>query len=207
MIESVRVLEEEELPLELRPWVFEVTARSETPIQKFFERLPRDINADRLERRYYIVSGPVSAFKNLIREHSDLKFSKALLVFLLKWRPSEVEDLVPKHRIIPPQDLSFSFLEKEEVMNLSPPVKARHLYFGVEFLVSAEGLVEVLRSRLPFEWAKVDGGFKVVVCGSVADLLVYLLKPLEEVLSDGRKARFAIEELVKRVPECFGRGG
>lgn len=196
---------EEELPENLRPLVFEVAAGSETPLVRLFERLPRDLAADRLDRRRFLISGPAEAFRNLIRENFDLKFAKGLLLHLLSWEPGLVSDLKPRHGLIPPQDLSFAPLSREEVKTLSPPLKARHLYFGVEFRGPEALALEILKSRLPFEVSGEPGAERrIVLCASLADLLVYLLKPLMESSSLKGEAQGLLEALRKEVPECLG---
>jgi len=92
-----------------------------------------------------------------------------------------VSDLMPKHGLIPPQNLSFTLLSREEMRNLSPALKARHLYFGVEYRGPEALAIEILKSRLPFIIAGKPGEERqIILCASLADLLVYLLKPLED---------------------------
>ena len=188
--------------------MLEVQARSETPLFKLFERLPRDIAADRLDRRRFLISGTTEAFRNLIRENFDLKFAKGLLIFLSEWEPALVSDLIPKHGLIPPQDLAFGVLTEEEVYRLSPALKARHLYFGVEYLGPESLAVEVLRSRLPFVLEGAPGGDRrIIVSASLADLLIYLLKPLEDLEDLREDVERILQELKKKHPDCFGEGG
>ncbi|MBX6423031.1 hypothetical protein [Thermosulfurimonas sp. F29] len=196
---------EKELPGGLRPLVLEVSARSETPLFKLFERLPRDLSADRLDRRRFLISGPVEALRTLIRENLDLKFAKGLLLYLLRWEPSLVADLKPRHGLIPPQDLSFTLLSREEVRNLSAALKARHLYFGVRYRGPESLAVEVLKSRLPAEVRGTPGEEReIFLCASLADLLVHLVKPLREVSPLREEAEALLENLKKEVPECLG---
>jgi len=202
------LIAERELPAELRALVFEIYARSETPLFKFFERLPRDISADRLERHRFLLSGPTEAFRNLIRENFDLKFAKGLLVFLSAWEPSLVSDLRPKHRLIPPQDLVFGVLTPEDVGGLSPALKARHLYLGLEYRGPESLALEVLRSRLPFIMEGSPGeNRRIFLSASLADSLIYLLKPLEALEAFREDVTNILKELKKRYPDCFGEGG
>ncbi|HFC97743.1 MAG TPA: hypothetical protein ENJ40_04710 [Thermosulfurimonas dismutans] len=201
----VGLLEEDELPRGLRPLVLEVSAGSETPLVRLFERLPRDITADRLDRRRFLLSGPAEALRNLIRENMDLKFAKGLLGYLLQWEPDLVADLRPRHGLIPPQDLAFSLLPREEVKNLSPALKARHLYFGVEFRGPESAAIEILKSRLPFEiYGEPGGERRIVLSANLADLLVYLVKPLMESSNLKDEAQGLLEALRKEAPECLG---
>ncbi len=202
------LVSEKSLPQGLRPLVLEVAAGSETPLFKLFERLPRDLAADRLDRRRFLISGPLEAFRNLIRENFDLKFAKGLLLHLLQWEPSLVADLKPRHGLIPPQDLSFTLLSREEVENLSPALKARHLYLGVEFQGPEFLAIEILKSRLPFMISGEPGQERqIVLCASLADLLVYLLKPLAEAETLKEEAEKVLLQLKEYCPECFGEGG
>ncbi|QJA05602.1 hypothetical protein FVE67_01780 [Thermosulfurimonas marina] len=199
------LVSEKELPEGLRPLVVEVAAGSETPLFKFFERLPRDLAADRLDRRRFLLSGPLCAFRDLLREHLDLKFSKGLLVYLEGFRLDWVRDLRPRHGVIPPQDLSFILLPREEVLQLSPALKARHLYFGVEFVGPETLALEVVKSRLPLELEGEPGGERrVLLCASLADLLVHLVKPLLAFPELKGAAEGLLEALRAEAPECLG---
>jgi len=199
------ISQEEDLPRDLRPLVLEVAAGSETPLFKLFERLPRDLCADRLDRRRFLLSGPLFAFRSLLREHFDLKFSKGLLVYLQGFRPEWVKDLRPRHGIIPPQDLSFALLPREEVSALPPALKARHLYFGVEFRGPESLALEVARSRLPLEMEGEPGEERrLVLCAGLADLLIHLVKPLLTVSGLREAAEALLEALKAEAPECLG---
>ncbi len=203
----MKLLEGEELPEDLKPLVFEVRSQSETPLFRLFERLPRDLVADRLDRRRFLISAPIRALRELLQENADLKFSKGLLFFLMQEKLEVVQELIPKHRLIPPQDLQFRLLSVGEVKELSPALKARHLYFGVEYEGSAERVLEILKSRLPFVLSEGSSGKRVVLVASLADLIVYLLKPLEHVEPLKEEAEEMLLALRRKVPECFGEGG
>ena len=204
----LRLILKDDLPEPLKPLVFEVQARTETPLFKLFERLPRDLVVDRFDRRRFLISGTTQAFRHLIRENPDLKFAKGLLLFLVEWEPSLVSDLIPRHGIIPPQDLMFFILPEEEIYRLSPALKARHIYFGVEYLGPASLAVEVLRSRLPFVIKGApEEDRHIIVSASIADLLIYLLNPLRDLKDLREDVERILEELKKRHPDCFGEGG
>ncbi|RUM89582.1 MAG: hypothetical protein DSZ24_00875 [Thermodesulfatator sp.] len=197
---ELRLIPEEKLPQDLQPLVLEVWAESETPLFKLFERLPRDLAADRLDRRRFLLSGPWMAFRALLQEHLDLKFSKALLVYLEGLRPDRVKGLRPRHGVIPPQDLSLALLSRKEVLELPPSLKARHLYFGVEFQGPEVLALQVLKGRLPFE---IPGPGRLLLCASLADLLVHLISPLLEGGSPLREgAQRLWEDLKREVPDC-----
>ncbi len=123
--------------------VLELSVDSETPVVKLLEQQPTSLNIDKLERRRYIISGSLAAFREFYREYKEQKVVKALLIFLCEQYKPFFEDLWPKHGILPPLGISYRALSAEETLALELPVRMRHYYVLSSFLLAEGDLVEL----------------------------------------------------------------
>jgi len=134
--------------LEMAQIVLEIRVDSEAIMHKFFERIPRFCQADKLERHRYILSANPRAFRDLARDHKDLKLVKALLHFLTDKYPVLFEDLKPKRGWIPQDGISLKLLSPQEIDNFDLPLLLRHRCLLVHFTVNRAVTHELVRHRI-----------------------------------------------------------
>ncbi|NPB09650.1 MAG: hypothetical protein GXO17_04780 [Thermodesulfobacteria bacterium] len=127
--------------LDLCGLVLELSVDSETTMLRFLEGQPRDINWDKIERRRYLLSGTVRAFRELYLELKEQKVAKALLIYLCEYYRPLFEDLWPKHGIVPPVGINFRALSAKDLKSLELPLRLRHEYLLVSFELAT---IEVL---------------------------------------------------------------
>ncbi len=214
--------------------VLELSIDSETTMLRFLEGQPRGINWDKIERRRYLISGTVRAFRELYLELKEQKVVKALLLFLCEHQRPLFEDLWPKHGLVPPIGIGFRALSAEEIRALELPLRLRHEYLLVSFELAAlevmslfrEGFSPVILAEIPglvlpedpppVSWPEVEGRLNPYFQPLAAGRRGYLYEPLISYLSlVGRvKAREdhplrpaltrLFKELRQRYPEPFG---
>ncbi len=141
--------------LGLAGFVLEVNLDSETPFHRFLEEQPCRVNIDKIERKRYVLSGSVKAFRELYLEHKEQKVSKALLIFFCQHFPALFEDLWPKHGVVPPVGIEFKPLSREDLESFELPLKLRHCYLLSSFRLKLENLLELYELELsPIPWER-----------------------------------------------------
>ncbi len=123
--------------------VLELSVDSETTMLRFLEGQPRAINWDKIERRHYLLSGTVKAFRELYLELKEQKVAKALLIFLCERYGPLFEDLWPKHGIVPPVGINFRALSAKDLESLALPLRLRHEYLLVSFELATIEVLEL----------------------------------------------------------------
>jgi len=181
------VLSEEEC-LRTVALVLELVVDSETPVVKLLEQQPTSLNIDKLERRRYILSGSLAAFREFYREYKEQKVVKALLIFLCQQYKPFFGDLWPKHGILPPLGISYRALSPEETLALELPIRMRHHYILSSFVLAEGDLLElfelgfrpVLGQKAVEEWILPLEATKEV--GEIADRYLASLEAFPEPL-------------------------
>ncbi len=134
--------------LEMAHLVMEITVESNSIMHKFFERIPRFCQADRLDKKRYLLSGNPRAFRDLARDYSDLKVVKAILKILTEKYPVLYEDLIPKHGWIPQDGISIRLLEPKEIDELPLDYLIKHRTLLVHLVVNRAVTHELVRHRV-----------------------------------------------------------
>ncbi len=134
--------------LEMGQLVMEIKVDSEAMMHKFFERVPRFCQADKLERYRYLLSMNPRAVRDLARDHKDLKVVKAILQTLTPKYPALYEDLEPKHGWIKQDGIIVRLLDAKEVDGLDLPLLLRHRCLLVHFIVNRAVTHELVRHRI-----------------------------------------------------------
>ena len=191
--------------LSLAGFVLEAHLDSETPFHRFLEGQPCRVNIDKIERKRYVLSGSVRAFRELYLEHKEQKVSKALLIFFCQHFPELFEDLWPKHGVVPPVGIEFKPLSQEALEGFELPLKLRHCYLLSSFRLKLEDLLELYELELrPVVWEKNEG----LVSGFLFQpLLQYMALITRFITRDHplkEAARRLLAELKTLHPEPFG---
>ncbi len=129
--------------LSLANLVLELRVDSETTMLRFLEQQPQGIYWDKIKRRHYILSGTVSAFREVYVELKEQKVAKALLIFLCAHFEALFKDLWPKHGLVPPLGIEFKLLGLEEITRLELPLRLRHEYLLVHFKLACLEILEL----------------------------------------------------------------
>ncbi|NDY43435.1 FAD-dependent thymidylate synthase [Dissulfurirhabdus thermomarina] len=134
--------------LEMAQLVLEVEVDGESTVQKFFERIPRFFQADRLGKGRFLLSGNPRAFRDAAREHKDLKIVKAVLRHLVEVHPALFEDLAPRHGWVPQDGVRVRSLAAPEVDALPVELLVRHRTLLVHLVVNRAVTHELVRHRV-----------------------------------------------------------
>ncbi len=134
--------------LEMASIVLEVSVDGESIMHKFFERIPRFCQADKLERRHYLLSGNPRSFRDLARGHKDLKLVKAIMRVLTSEYPVLFEDLAPSRGWIPQDGVRIKILSPAEIDSLPVEYLIKHRNLLVHFIINRAVSHELVRHRL-----------------------------------------------------------
>ncbi len=134
--------------IEMGQIVMEVLVESESTMHRFFERIPRFFQSDKVGKKRYVISGNPRAFRDLAREHKDLKFTKACLIVLLEKYPALFEDLTPKRGWIPQDGISVRLMEPKEIESLETELLLKHRTLLVHLTVNRAVTHELVRHRI-----------------------------------------------------------
>ncbi len=134
--------------LEMASIVLEVSVDGESIMHKFFERIPRFCQADKLERRRYLISGNPRSFRDLARGHKDLKLVKAMMKVLTQAYPVLFEDLAPSRGWIPQDGVSVRLLHPDEIDSLPIEYLLKHRNLLVHFTINRAVSHELVRHRV-----------------------------------------------------------
>jgi thymidylate synthase (FAD) len=134
--------------LEMAEIVLYVEVGSDSTIYKFLETNPRFCQATKLEKKRYLLSGNPRTFRNLARDHHNLKVTKAVLRQLTELYPVLFEDLAPQRGWIPQDGIKVSVLTPDEVDGLSVEQLIRHRTLLVNMIVNRAVTHELVRHRI-----------------------------------------------------------
>ncbi|WP_456433314.1 FAD-dependent thymidylate synthase [Thermosulfuriphilus sp.] len=134
--------------LEMAALVYEVSVDTESTMARFFERNPRFFNTDKLDRRRYLLSANVRAYRDMFREGQDLKVMKALIRDLHQRWPILFEDLLPKHGLVPQEGIKLRLLSPQEIDSLPIEYRVKHRYLLVRFTINRAVSHELVRHRV-----------------------------------------------------------
>lgn len=134
--------------IEMAQIVVEVVVDSESTMYKFFERIPRFCQVDRLERGKYLLSGNPRVFRDLAWRHRDLKVVKAISRLLAECHPVLFSDLTPPHGWIPQDGIVVRLLTPEEIDRLSIKQLIKHRTLLLHLTVNRAVTHELVRHRI-----------------------------------------------------------
>ncbi len=202
---NLEELRQNEKALSLAPLALLVDLDSETPFYKFLEGQPCRVNIDKLERKRYLISGSVRAFRELYLELKEQKVSKALLIFLCQHFAELFEDLWPKHGIVPPVGINFRMITVGELEELALPIRMRHQYLLSQFFLPLEEVLELYELEIrPVLWQKETSGVRGFLPLTLIQYMAFLSHFLTQDHPLKELSRVLLYELRKRFPEPFG---
>ncbi len=134
--------------LEMGQIVMEISLESESPIFKFFETIPRFCQADRIDKKRFLLSGNPRSFRDLARSHQELKVVKAIMGILTERYPVLFEDLTPKRGWIPQDGIKVRLLSPEEIDALPLEMLIKHRTLLLHLTVNRAVTHELVRHRV-----------------------------------------------------------
>ncbi len=134
--------------LEMAQIVLRIEVDSEATMHKFFERIPRFCQADRVDKKLFLLSGNPRSFRDLARGHKDLKLVKAMMLELTQWLPVLFEDLAPKRGWIPQDGVRIQILSPGEIDALPLEQLIKHRTLLVHFTINRAVSHELVRHRV-----------------------------------------------------------
>ncbi|MCK4839706.1 MAG: FAD-dependent thymidylate synthase [Desulfobulbaceae bacterium] len=120
---------------------------SEKLAAQFFNCQPRFVQIDRHGRDELLITGSVRAYRELYREHGNVKLIKAITGYLAKKQPLFFKDIVPKRGVIPQSGVIVEKVSLAEVDELPADSLAKHRYLGVKFYTNRAVTHEIVRHR------------------------------------------------------------
>lgn len=133
--------------LEMAVLSLRVLVDSESIVTRFLEAMPKFLFIDRIEKRNYLITGSVRAFREFYRSNPQVKLAKAITAFLCRRHPLFFEDLAPKRGWVEQEGISITKVSLAEVEKLGADLLAKHRYLGVKFIVNRAVTHEIVRHR------------------------------------------------------------
>jgi hypothetical protein len=181
-----------------------LTALSDVPIHKFLERIPCYMKFDELGKKKYLMTLSVWTFRNLVKEHLDLKFVKTLYLSLSKELPGEfLKGCAPKHSIVASQDVVCELLAEEEKAELPAYLKVKHLPLVFTLSGRCEKIINILPLLSIYTLRKEKKGYQVFFSLAISEFVVLALE-LKKIKKLREKIDSLLESLKILFPDCFG---
>lgn len=120
---------------------------SEALAVQLFSAQPKYFQLDRIDKKSFLMSGSVRAFRELFLEHNTSKIVKAITYCLADKHPLFFEDILPKRALVPQQGVNVEKIPLAEVEKMSADLFAKHRYIAVKFIVNRAVTHEMVRHR------------------------------------------------------------
>ena len=120
---------------------------SEKLATQFFNCQPKFFHIDRPAKNELLITGSVRAYRELYREHGNIKLVKAITAFLAGKHPLFFKDIVPKRGVVPQSGAFIEKISLEEVDKLPIEFLAKHRFVGVKFFTNRAVTHEIVRHR------------------------------------------------------------
>ncbi len=120
---------------------------SEKLAAQFFNCQPKFVQIDRPSKNELLMTGSVRAYRELYKEHGNVKLIKAITGYLAKKQPLFFKDIVPKRGVVPQSGLIIEQLSLAEVDEFPADLLAKHRYLGVKFYTNRAVTHEIVRHR------------------------------------------------------------
>ena len=133
--------------LEMAVSSLKVTVDTEAIATQFINTLPRYLQIDRLEKKVFLITGSIRAFRELYLAHNTVKLVKAVTGFLAQRYPLLFFDLSPKRGWVPQSGVLVEKLSLDEIDSLSADLLVKHRYIAVKFVVNRAVTHEIVRHR------------------------------------------------------------
>lgn len=128
-----------------------ITLRVEIDSEKlagqFFDCQPRFVQISRPGKNELLITGSVRAYRELYKEHGNIKLIKAITAFLAEKHPLFFRDIIPKRGVSPQMGAHIEKLSLADVEALPIDLLPRHRYLGVKFITNRAVTHEIVRHR------------------------------------------------------------
>lgn len=133
--------------MEMAALSLRVTYDAESMATQFFGIQPKFLQIDRTDKKELLITGTVRAFRELARDHGNVKIIKAISAHLGERHPLFYFDLAPKRGWIPQDGVTVEKLTLDEVDALSADLRAKHRFIAVRFVTNRAVTHEIVRHR------------------------------------------------------------
>lgn len=133
--------------MEMAALTLKVAYDAESMATQFFGVQPKFLQIDRTDKKELLITGTVRAFRELARDHGNVKIIKAISAFLGEKYPLFYFDLAPKRGWIPQDGVKVEKLSLAEVDDLSADLRAKHRFVAVRFVTNRAVTHEIVRHR------------------------------------------------------------
>lgn len=120
---------------------------SEKLAAQFFNCQPKFLQVDRPAKNELLVTGSVRAYRELYKEHGNVKLIKAITGYLAKKHPLFFKDIVPDRGVPAQSGAIIQQVPLAEVEKLPIEFLAKHRYVGVKFFTNRAVTHEIVRHR------------------------------------------------------------
>ncbi len=120
---------------------------SETLATQFFNIQPKFVHIDRPGKNELLITGSVRAYRELFKEHGNVKLIKAITGYLNEKHPLFFKDIVPERGIVKLSGVNVEKIYLEDVDKFSADLLAKHRYVGVKFYTNRAVTHEIVRHR------------------------------------------------------------
>jgi hypothetical protein len=185
---------------------FRIKASRDTPIYEWLKRTPCYVKFDEISKNQFLLTLSASTLRDLLVEHFDLKFSKNLYLSVKELLPSPfLKGCHPKREIIISQDLFFEALSREEVNQLPPYLKVKHLLLIFHLKGTCEELLSLTPGFGLFVLRKIkEGLYEAFLPRSISEFVFLARELKEKKYLKGIEVEALIHQLKSLFPECFG---
>jgi thymidylate synthase (FAD) len=120
---------------------------TESIASQFFNLIPKFFMVDRVDKKEFLITGSVRAFRELYQSNPTVKMVKAIAEYLCRHHPLFYEDLLPKRGLLKQEGVLVEKVPLETVDTFSAELLARHRHVAVLFVVNRAVTHEIVRHR------------------------------------------------------------
>ncbi|MEZ0343782.1 MAG: hypothetical protein ABWJ99_03110 [Caldimicrobium sp.] len=185
---------------------FKLKALTDLVLFKFFERTLCNLKFDEIGKKEYLLTISIYTFRELLREHLDLKFTKNLYNFLKDKLPSEfLRGCAPKREVITSQDIFFQLLTSKEKAELPPYLKVKHFILPFHLKGTCEEIIAILPEISLYAFKKLkEGLYEVFLPLSISEFMYLSQKFSERKVLKKLEVEAIVNQLKSLFPDCFG---
>jgi thymidylate synthase (FAD) len=124
-----------------------ITIDTETLATKFFNCQPKFVQVDRPAKNELMMTASVRTYRELYKEHGNVKMIKAITGYLAAKHPLFFNDIVPDRGVTPQSGVIVEKVSLDEVDQFPADLLAKHRYVGVKFYTNRAVTHEIVRHR------------------------------------------------------------
>ena len=124
-----------------------IVVDSEKLVVQFFNCQPKFVQVDHPAKNELLLTASVRAYRELYKEHGNVKLTKAITGYLAEKHPLFFKDIIPKRGVPPQSGAIIQKVSLEEVAKFPADSLAKHRYVGVKFYTNRAVTHEIVRHR------------------------------------------------------------